>query len=128
MGQFKQPDHTKGDPNTLGGYIAVHDRPAAFEAPDGISYSVEIVTDLTDNPAAPYASYLLFVRWREGDPVAAGHLESAYLAHGLSEQEARAPIAGMMLEEVRSLLFTLSSASQPADRPWWEAMNDELPS
>ena len=39
MAQFRQPDHSKGDANTLGGYIAVHDRPAAFEGADGFSYT-----------------------------------------------------------------------------------------
>ena len=30
-GQFRPADHSKGDANTIGGYMAVHDRPAAFE-------------------------------------------------------------------------------------------------
>jgi hypothetical protein len=34
MAQFRQPDFSRGDPNTLGGYMAVHDRPAAFEGSD----------------------------------------------------------------------------------------------
>ena len=66
MARFQPPDHTKGDPNTLGGYMAVHDRPAAFEGGDGFSYSAEIVTDHTGEPAAPYAAYLLFVRGQGG--------------------------------------------------------------
>ena len=45
MGQFLPADHSKGDANTLGGYMAVHARPAAFEGSDGASYSAEIVTD-----------------------------------------------------------------------------------
>ena len=37
--QHRQPDHSRGDANTLGGYAAVHDRPAAFEGADGFSYT-----------------------------------------------------------------------------------------
>ena len=74
MGRFLPADHSKGDPNTIGGYMAVHDRPAAFEGSDGASYSVEIVADVSDEKDRPFGAYLLFVRWREGDPVASGHL------------------------------------------------------
>ena len=73
MGRFLPPDHSKGDANTIGGYMAVHDRPAAFEGSDGASYSVEIVTDTSGEKDRPFAAYLLFVRWRQGDPVASGH-------------------------------------------------------
>ena len=41
-GQWLQPDHSLGDANTIGGYMRVHARPAAFEGPDGLSYSVAI--------------------------------------------------------------------------------------
>ena len=38
----------------IGGYMAVHDRPAAFEGSDGMSYSVEIVSDVgNDDTDAP---------------------------------------------------------------------------
>ena len=36
MGQFLPADHSRGDANTIGGYIAVHSRPAAFEGSDGV--------------------------------------------------------------------------------------------
>ena len=48
MGQFLPADHSLGDANTIGGYMAVHARPAAFEGKDGVSYSVEILADETD--------------------------------------------------------------------------------
>ena len=70
MGRFIPPDPSKGDPNTIGGYRAVHDRPAAFEGSDGASYSVEIVSDESGDKTRPFAAYLLFVRWGHGDPVA----------------------------------------------------------
>ena len=93
MARFRQPDHAKGDANTLAGYMAVHDRPAAFEGADGFSYSAEILIDHTGNRSAPYSAYLLFVRWaRIGSQSPEGHLETDYLASAATEDEARASI------------------------------------
>ncbi len=124
MGRFLPADHSLGDANTVGGYQAVHSRPAAFEGKDGSSYSVEIVTDETGDNARPYAVYLMFVRWSAGDPVAAGHVETEYLEYGGSEAEARARIGAMSLNDARALLDCLISGSDPG-KPWWEAMRDE---
>src|SRR5205814_8067594 len=66
MGRFIPPDHSKGDPNTIGGYMAVHDRPAAFEGIDGASYSVELVSDSSGDKERPFAAHRVFVRWRPG--------------------------------------------------------------
>ena len=60
MGRFLPADHSKGDPNTIGGYMAVHDRPAAFEGSDHASYSVEIVSDASGDRTRPFAAYLLW--------------------------------------------------------------------
>jgi hypothetical protein len=132
VGQFLPADHSLGDANTIGGYMAVHARPAAFEGKDGISYSVEIVADETGDSARPYASFLLFVKWQAGDPVAAGHLETDYLDYGNTEAEARAKVGAMKLSEVRAMLdgliaerAALDADGGAADRPWWEAMRDE---
>jgi hypothetical protein len=125
MGQFLPADHSRGDANTIGGYMAVHSRPAAFEGHDGVSYSVEIVADETGEAARPYAAYLLFVRWRAGDPVASGHLETDYLEHGESEADAIARVGAMKLSEVRAALDALIADRASATRPWWEAMRDE---
>ncbi len=125
MGQFLPADHSKGDANTIGGYMAVHDRPAAFEGSDGASYSVEIVTDLSDEKERPFAAYLLFVRWRERDPVASGHLETDFLALGATEEEARKTVGAMSLNEVKTKLDELIKAKKAELRPWWEAMREE---
>ena len=45
------PDHSRGDESTIGGYAAVHARPAAFEGVDGLSYSVELCTDRVGDPS-----------------------------------------------------------------------------
>lgn len=130
MGQFLPADHSRGDANTIGGYMAVHARPAAFEGRDGASYSVEIVADEETDREAPFAAYLLFVKWREGDPVAAGHLETDYLGYGSTEAEAIEKVGAMKLSEVRGLLDGLIAerAATESDRvelPWWDAMRNE---
>jgi hypothetical protein len=125
MGRFIPPDQSKGDPNTIGGYMAVHDRPAAFEGSDGASYSVEIVTDVSDEKDRPFGAYLLFVRWREGDPVASGHLETEFLAFAPTEDEARAMVGAMLLNEVKTTLDSLIKAKRAELKPWWDAMRQE---
>jgi hypothetical protein len=125
MGRFIPPDPSKGDPNTIGGYMAVHDRPAAFEGSDGASYSVEIVTDTSGEKDRPYAAYLLFVRWREGDPVASGHLETGFLAFATTEDEARKLVGAMLLNEVKTQLDALIQARRTEMLPWWDAMRQE---
>jgi hypothetical protein len=107
MGQFLPADHSRGDANTIGGYMAVHSRPAAFEGKDGSSYSVDIVSDDSGNRDQPFAAYLLFVRWGEGNSVASGHLETGYLAFGKTEEEVLAAVGALKLSEVRSLLDDL---------------------
>ena len=124
MSQFLPADHSKGDANTVGGYTAVHARPPAFEGKDGASYSVEIMTDETGDPAQPWAGYLLFVRYRQGDPVASGHVETAYLRFAVTEEDARAAVGAMQLNE--ALVELNDAIAQSLDsRPWWESMNDE---
>ncbi len=124
MTPYHPPDHSLGDPNTIGGYMAVHHRPAAFEGSDGSSYSVEIVTEETGN-SLPWAAYLLFVRWRQGDPIASGHLETGYLTEAETEDAARGGVAGLPLAEVRAQLEFLIAGLRTETRPWWESMNDE---
>ena len=132
MGQFLPADHSLGDANTIGGYMAVHARPAAFEGKDGVSYSVEILADETGESARPFGAYLLFVKWRQGDPVAAGHLETDYLAYGATEAAALTELGAMKLSEVRSLLDQLiaeraaiESSRTPDEVKWWDAMHGE---
>lgn len=121
MGHHRPPDFSKGDPGTVAGYAAVHGRPAAFEGPDGFSYSVESVADATGEPERPYGAFLLFVRWGSGDPVPAGHLESDYLAYGASEAEAVARAGALSLLAAQQQLEGLvRERGADAPRPWWE--------
>ena len=42
-----------GDDTTLGGYLAVHGRPPAFEGPDGHPYTVSVEVERTADLRAP---------------------------------------------------------------------------
>ena len=127
-GQHLPADHARGDANTIGGYAAVHGRPAAFEGPDGVSYSVEIVTTRTGHPERPWGAYLLFVQWsRVGATSPSGHVETDFLAEADLEDDARAVVAAMSLAEVRAALHAAVAArtgGAPARR-WWDAMRDD---
>jgi hypothetical protein len=127
MGQFRQPDFSKGDPDTLGGYAAVHERPAAFEGSDGFSYSVEILVDHDETAGAPWGAYLLFVRWaRIGASAPEGHLESDVIAIGATEDEAVGRAGNMALNDVKRVLDGLIAqrAGGSPKRKWWDAMAD----
>src|SRR3954470_22126437 len=99
-GQFRPADHSKGDANTIAGYMAVHDRPAAFEGSDGFSYSVEILADEDHDAGADagWGAFLCFVRWaRSGAGAPEGHLESDVIARGGTETLARTSVGEMPL-------------------------------
>jgi hypothetical protein len=127
-GQHLPADHGRGDANTIGGYAAVHGRPAAFEGLDGLSYSVEIVTAPTGHPDRPWGAYLLFVQWaRIGATSPSGHVETDFLAESDSEADARAVVAAMSLGEVRAALHAAIAerAEGTPARRWWDAMRDD---
>src|SRR5512134_3074382 len=101
-GRFLPPDPSKGDERTIGGYMAVHARPAAFQGSDGVSYSVAIETDRTGDESRPYGAYFLFVRWRRlGAQGVEGHLETPFLAFGGTAGEAGSALGAMALGEVK---------------------------
>ena len=125
---YRPPDPSKGDESTIGGYAAVHDRPAAFEGSDGFSYSVELMTDETGDTTSPWSGFILFVKWaRLGAQTPEGHLETEYLVHASTEVEARRELGRLPLDAVKALLDRLiveRSSSTPARR-WWDAMRDD---
>jgi hypothetical protein len=104
-GRHLPADHDAGDTNTIGGYAAVHQRPAAFEGTDGFAYSVELCADRVQGVHAPWAAYLMFLRWRhQGESGIEGHLETDYLAAADSEQGALDALGALPLQEARTLL------------------------
>lgn len=127
-GQHLPADHSRGDANTIGGYAAVHGRPAAFEGSDGRSYSVEIVTALTGHAERRWGGYLLFVEWsRIGASSPVGHLETDFLAEADTESDAHALVGALSLAQVRAALHELIAARDggPPARRWWDAMRDD---
>ncbi len=125
MGRFLPPDHSKGDERTIGGYMAVHARPAAFEGVDGASYSVAIETDETGDAAAPFGAYLLFVRWSTGEPTIRGHIETDFLVRGSSPEEVRERLGAFPLERVKEILDATIRERMPPERRWWEVMRED---
>ncbi len=137
-GMHLPPDHSRGDESTIGGYAAVHARPAAFEGVDGMSYSVELCTDPVrdgvggdgtfDDGDHPWGGYLLFLRWRRiGEPGVDGHLETDFIVRADTEQEALTALGRMPLATVKATLDALirkSDAGVPRRR-WWDVMRDE---
>ena len=126
-GRHLQPDFGRGDVDTIGGYAAVHARPAAFEGSDGFAYSVELCADRVADGEGPFGAYLLFLRWRRiGESGVEAHLETPYLAWGDSAADALARLGRLPLQDVRELLELRIAETTPAPaRPWWDAMRDE---
>jgi len=123
--RYRPPDHSKGDESTIGGYAAVHDRPAAFEGNDGFSYSVEIMAVPS---GAEWRAFFLFIKWaRVGAQTPEGHVESDYLASGATEHAAKEILGKTPLDEVKALLDRLIDERRgaPPTRRWWDAMRDE---
>lgn len=124
-GRYLPPDLSQGDESTVGGYMAVHARPAAFEGRDGMSYSVEILADEMGDAEGRWGGYLLFLRWRRyGEAAVEGHLESDFLAQAASEQEARAAVGRLSLREAKDVLDALVRRDYGGapQRRWWDVM------
>ncbi len=126
-GRFLPPDHTRGDEQTVGGYAAVHGRAAALEGKDGLSYSLEVLTDETGDPARPHGAYLVFLQWRRmGEQGIDGHLETDFLAFGADAQQALAQVAATPLTECQRLLDALVAARDgDRGRRWFDVMREE---
>ena len=92
------------DEATLGGYMAIHGRAAAFEAADGEPYTVGVEAEATGDDALPYAGYLVFIRWAQTGTAIMGHMETGDLVNARTEDEARALLEALPLAEVRTLL------------------------
>lgn len=91
---------------TLGGYLREHERPPAFEGPDGDSYTAEIMIDrMAAGETGAWCGYLFFLRWRGQEPV--GHVESELLSEADTEEKARAAVEELTLHEVKGLLDRL---------------------
>ncbi|MDT8341312.1 MAG: hypothetical protein RQ751_07345 [Longimicrobiales bacterium] len=100
---------------TLGGYFRVHDRPPAFEGPDGHPYTVSIEVEKVADPRRPYQGFLVFPRWAETGVGVVGHVETPTLWHGRSPDDVEQAAGGTSLHEVQALLDT-AVRTRAADR------------
>ena len=89
---------------TLGGYMAKHDRAAAFTGSDGQPYSVGLYVEDQPDRDGRYGASLLFVRWAAAGDRPVGHLESEVLAYGRSAVEAEERIKLLSLYDVKAAL------------------------
>lgn len=92
------------DDATLGGYIRVHNRPPAFDGPDGHPYTVSLETEKTGDLRAPIAGYLVFPRWAQNGVGIVGHVETPTLCRANSAEEAREGLEAMTLIAVQNEL------------------------
>lgn len=93
------------DDSTLAGYFNVHDRPPAYDGPDGHPYTVSLEVEKTSDLRAPYAGFLVFPRWAETGVGIVGHLETPTLVECASSEEALHRLGDLTLVEVQGLLF-----------------------
>jgi len=89
---------------TLGGYVAVHDRPPAFEGSDGEAYSVAIEVEETGDPGRPFVAFLVFVRWAATGAGIMGHVESDDVAAGDTGEGAVAAALDLSLYQIKAAL------------------------
>ncbi len=126
MSRFLPPEYDKGDEGTIGGYAAVHGRPAALEGRDGMSYSVAILTDRVESSGAAgaagasgesavYGAYFLFPRWRRiGEEGVEGHLETPILEIAADRQAAVDALGAWSIDRVQRALDALIDADAAA--------------
>jgi hypothetical protein len=96
---------------TLGGYMATHERAAAFGGSDGQAYSVGIYVDEEPDGRGRYGAALLFVRWSAAGDRPVGHVETPVLAWGRTPAEAEERIKGLSLYDVKTALDEAISAA-----------------
>ncbi|MFH1764874.1 MAG: hypothetical protein ABIF09_11840 [Gemmatimonadota bacterium] len=112
MSGVPHPDRTENGPqkavspadSTLGGYLGHHNRPPAFDGPDGYPYTVSLEVEKTPNLQAPFSGYLVFPRWAETGAGIVGHLETPILLHGTSREEVMAALGALTLLEINDHL------------------------
>ena len=129
-GQHLPPEYDKGDETTVGGYAAVHSRPAALEGRDGMSYSLDVLSDSTGEPSKPFGAYLIFVQWsRMGAQKAEGHLETDFLtgarprpgeSRTCNRCDARSP-----RRSARSAIALVAARDGGSTRRWWDVMRED---
>lgn len=99
---------------TLGGYMAKHDRAAAFSGSDGQPYSVAIYVEEEPDERGRFGASLLFVRWSNSGDRPVGHVETGVLVRGDSVIDAEERIKALSLYDVKAALDE-AIASSPGE-------------
>ncbi len=89
---------------TLAGYMAKHERAAAFTGVDGQAYSCAIYVDDEPDLAGRFGAALLFVRWDGQGAAPTGHVETEYLAWGSTPADAERRIGSLSLYDAKAAL------------------------
>lgn len=89
---------------TLGGYMAAHDRAAAFTGSDGRAYSVALWVDEAPDANGRYPAALLFIRWDLAGNEPDGHLETPWIVWGETPDDARSRLGAHSLYDVKAML------------------------
>ncbi len=126
MSRFLPADYSKGDDTTVGGYEAVHARPPALDAADGLPYSIARLADsLGDDPRGSYGAYLLFLRWRRiGEEGVEGHVETEYLEFADSREAALEKLGAWPLTRAQELLSGELALQSPPVSDWDDEDDD----
>jgi hypothetical protein len=97
---------------TLGGYMAQHERAAAFTGSDGLPYSVALWIDDEADARGRFGGALLFVRWTASGDAPDGHHESDYLVWGETPDDATTRLGALSLYDVKAILDELIAAGR----------------
>lgn len=89
---------------TLGGYFREHNRPPAFEGPDGEPYTVSPEVEQTPDLSTPWEGFLVFPRWAKSGLGVVGHVETPTLLRGRSKDEVLSELGRTSLHRVQKLL------------------------
>ena len=127
MSRFLPADHSKGDETTVGGYEAVHARPAALDAPDGFPYSIARIADaLGDDPRGAFGAYLMFLRWKRiGEEGVEGHIETDYLEFADSRDAALDKLGAWPITRAQELLHGELALMAPPSSEWDDDDEDD---
>ncbi len=98
---------------TLGGYMAAHDRAAAFGGSDGAPYSVALLVEETADARGRFPGALLFIRWGPAGDAPVGHLETDWLVWGETPDQARERLGALSLYDVKAHLEELLATGRP---------------
>jgi hypothetical protein len=74
---------------------------------------VSVFVDDEPDAVGRFGAALLFLRWAPGGDRPIGHVETDYLAHGASPDEATAQLAALTLHDVKAHLDRCLARSAP---------------